>query len=65
MVLELSEQQLRDLDEVLAAALRELYDEVARTDHRPYRDALRARLERLEAVSRQVQGLLARSDAYA
>ncbi|MCI0572470.1 MAG: hypothetical protein L0Y66_17075 [Myxococcaceae bacterium] len=65
MFLELSEQQARELSEVLTTAIRELYDEVAHADHREYREALKSRLEHLEAVQRQLENTLAGSEAYA
>ena len=65
MFLELSDPQARELNEVLTTAVRELYNELAHTDHREFREGLKERLIRLEALQAQLEGVLAGSEEHA
>ncbi|RKH65429.1 hypothetical protein [Corallococcus llansteffanensis] len=58
MVLELSPQQVHLLHACLAESSEELHDEVLHTDQREMRGELRAKLEQLQALQRQVEALL-------
>ncbi|NOK15741.1 hypothetical protein [Corallococcus carmarthensis] len=55
MVLELSPQQIDLLHACLAESIEGLHDEVLHTDVRDLRSELRERLERLQALQRQVE----------
>lgn len=60
MVLELSQQQIHLLHSNLAESIEELHDEVRHTDERGMREELREKLHQLQALQRQVEGLMHR-----
>ncbi|MCY1042392.1 hypothetical protein OV208_13800 [Corallococcus sp. bb12-1] len=60
MVLELSQQQLHLLHACLAESIRELREEAIHTDARALREELRRKLHRVQALQRQVEGLMQR-----
>ncbi|MBZ4398317.1 hypothetical protein OWM54_22845 [Myxococcus sp. MISCRS1] len=65
MLLELSEVEGRELKQALDTALRELLDEISRTDQRAYRDMLRERHDRLEQLNRRLEMSLEGNPVYA
>jgi hypothetical protein len=50
MMLAISDEESRELDEVLDSQLREMRGEIARTDDRAYRSDLRDRYDHLERL---------------
>ncbi|RYZ37085.1 MAG: hypothetical protein EOO71_29370 [Myxococcaceae bacterium] len=60
MVLELSPQQIHLLHASLAESIRELREEAIHTDERALRAELKAKLDRLQALQRHVEGQMQR-----
>ncbi|AKF80551.1 hypothetical protein SAMN05443572_11029 [Myxococcus fulvus] len=58
MVLELSQQQMNLLNANLAESIEDLHDEVLHTDEREMRQELKAKLQQLQALKRQVAAQL-------
>lgn len=65
MMLELSEADARALREVLDTYLLTMLEELAHTDTRAYRDTLRERYDRLDAVRRHLDAALDGNQVYA
>ena len=63
MTLELEAKELNDLQEVLSTSIQGLYGELARTDRRDYRERLREKLRRFEAMSARLEQPKALRDA--
>ncbi|MFP2913018.1 hypothetical protein ACLESD_50040 [Pyxidicoccus sp. 3LFB2] len=65
MLLELSSVEARELKQALESALRVLLDEIAHADQRAFRDMLRERYERMEALNRRLEMTLEGNQVYA
>jgi hypothetical protein len=65
MVLELSPQQVKLLHACLAESIEDLHDEVLHTDGHDMRLELREQLTQLQAIQRQVEGLMQRESVSA
>ena len=65
MTLLLSESEARELDIALEIYLDQLHREVAHTDKREYKAALKSRLTALEAVKQRLDGLMPQLPAEA
>lgn len=65
MILELSNAEAQDLKQVMDAALQGMLLEIAHTDQRAYREALRHRYDVLESVRRRLELSLEGSQVYA
>ena len=53
--LELDEREAKDLKLALSVRLLGMREELVHTDHREYREGLRALIERLEAVAQRLE----------
>ena len=58
MVLELSQQQIHLLNACLAESVEQLRDEILHTDERDLREALKRRLDQLQALQQRVEATL-------
>jgi hypothetical protein len=65
MLLELSSVEARELKQALESALRVLLDEIAHADQHAFRDMLRERYERMEALNRRLEMTLEGNQVYA
>lgn len=65
MLLELSSVEARELKQALESALRVLLDEIAHADQRAFRDMLRERYDRMEALNRRLEMSLEENQVYA
>lgn len=65
MLLELSSLEARELKQALESALRVLLDEIAHADQRAFRDMLRERYDRMEALNRRLEMTLEGNQVYA
>lgn len=65
MLLELSQSEAQDLKQALDGALQALLEEIAHTDQRAFREALRHRFDVLASVARRLELSLASSQVYA
>ncbi|WP_164012154.1 hypothetical protein [Pyxidicoccus trucidator] len=65
MLLELSSVEARELKQALESALRVLLDEIAHADQRAFRDMLRERYDRMEALNRRLEMTLEGNQVYA
>ncbi|MBJ6764934.1 hypothetical protein JGU66_29575 [Myxococcaceae bacterium JPH2] len=65
MLLELSDEDARELKQALDAALRVLLEEIAHAEQHAYRDMLRERYERLDQVNRRVAMATESAEIYA
>jgi hypothetical protein len=65
MLLELSHAEAQDLKQALDAALQGMLQEIAHTDQRAFREALRHRYDVLESVRRRLELSLEGSQVYA
>ncbi|MBF5044353.1 hypothetical protein FGE12_18285 [Aggregicoccus sp. 17bor-14] len=65
MLLELSQSEAQDLKQALDGALQALLEEIAHTDQRAFRKALRHRYDVLASVARRLELSLASSQVYA
>jgi hypothetical protein len=64
MMLAVTDEEARVLDEVLDAQLAEMRMELARTDDRAFRSDLRDRYDHLERVRARLNGAAASDEAY-
>jgi hypothetical protein len=64
MMLPVTNEEARDLDDVLEGQLREMRLELARTDDRAYRSDLRDRYEHLERIQKRLKQLWSDEEAY-
>lgn len=65
MHVELSAGEARELRATLEASLQQLLTEIAKADHRAYREELRGRYQRLDAVRHRLDAHLdAAQEAY-
>jgi hypothetical protein len=65
MMLEMSQEDARELKQALDSALRVLLDEIAHADQRAYRDMLRERYDRLNQLNRRLDLASEDSQVYA
>ena len=65
MLLELSATEARELKQALESTLRQLLDEIAHADQRAYRDMLKERYDRMEALNRRLDVPLESESVYA
>ncbi len=64
MMLAVTDEEARELDEVLDARLREMRMEIAHTDDRAYRSDLRDRYDHLERLRLRLKQASLQSEAY-
>jgi hypothetical protein len=65
MLLELSAVEARELKQALESTLRQLLDEIAHADQRAYRDMLKERYDRMEALNRRLDVPVESESVYA
>ncbi|MCU1282520.1 MAG: hypothetical protein JWM53_6066 [bacterium] len=64
MMLAVTDEEARELDELLDAQLREMRGEIARTDDRAYRSDLRDRYDHLERLRLRLKQAATSNEVY-
>jgi hypothetical protein len=64
MMLAVTDEEMRELDDVLETRLREMRGEIARTDDRAYRSDLRDRYDHLERLRLRLKQLTTGSEVF-